>query len=107
MSGRYTKIKRDQRLIFSRNTRSMSRMYFIGLLTGLIIIIQIVKIWQFDDLQLTALKVVNMAPTATPFASERAKQAEALFLAGDIEGSAIFWEQATKQQPDNVTYLYE
>lgn len=107
MSHRYTKIKRDQRLLFSRNTRSMSRMYFIGLLTGLIIIIPIVTLWQFDDLQLAALKAVNMAPTATPFASDRAKQAEALFLAGDIEGSAVFWEQAAKQQPDNVTYLYE
>lgn len=104
---RYDKIKRDQRPLFTKNKRGASRMYFIGLLTGLIIVLPILTMWRFDQIQLTALQILDIAPTATPFASDRAKQAEELFLSGDIQGSAIFWEQAAKQQPNNVTYLYE
>ena len=64
--GRYHKIKRDQRTLFTKSKSGASRMYFIGLLTGLIILIPLVTMWRFDEIQNTALHAVNMAPPPTP-----------------------------------------
>jgi tetratricopeptide (TPR) repeat protein len=46
-------------------------------------------------------------PTPTPFPSTLAQRANDLYLAGDLEGSAGFYQQAVAQRPDNVDYLYE
>jgi len=101
------RIRRNQRPLFSRNRTTPSRMYLLGILTGLIVLIPLLTIWRYDELQLVALEAIDRAPTATPFASARAQQAVSLYQAGDVEGALVFWEQAAKQQPDNPTYLYE
>lgn len=62
---------------------------------------------QFDRLQLAALDLIGLAPTATPFASTLATEGALLFQRGDVAGAAALFEQAVAQQPNNVDYLYE
>jgi tetratricopeptide (TPR) repeat protein len=62
---------------------------------------------QFDRLQMTALAMVGMAPSPTPFASTLAAQGYERYLAGDLEEAAALFEQAHRQQPDNIDYIYE
>lgn len=62
---------------------------------------------QFSRLQLVALDVIGMAPTATPFASWYADQGYSAYLDGKLEISANAFGQAVKQQPDNINYIYE
>lgn len=100
------KIKRDARPIFNKRA-NVGRLYFIGLLTALIVLIPVITFWQYDTLQLAALDAIGMAPTSTPFASARAERAQELFVRGDVDGALAFYELAASQQPDNVNYLYE
>jgi tetratricopeptide (TPR) repeat protein len=73
----------------------------------LIVGIPVVASTQYQPLQLAALDAFGVAPTATPFASTRAEEGQALYLQGDIEGAEAFYAMAVQQQPDNVDYLYE
>lgn len=63
--------------------------------------------WQFGRLQLMALDVVGMAPTATPFASDSASRGNELYLSGKLQDAANAFQQAVSQQPDNINYVYE
>jgi len=62
---------------------------------------------QFSRLQITALDMVGMAPSPTPFASTLAGQAYDKYLAGDLDEAAELFSLASQQQPDNIDYLYE
>ncbi|MCB9452982.1 MAG: tetratricopeptide repeat protein [Anaerolineaceae bacterium] len=75
---------------------------------GLVIGAFLVFVWaQFDRLQLMALDVVGLAPTATPFASTWANQGYDQYLQGDVVAALASFQRAAQQQPDNVNYLYE
>ncbi len=60
-----------------------------------------------DRLQMTALQMLEMAPTPTPFPSELATRATQLAAVGDLDGAAVLFEQAVNQRPDNIDYKYE
>jgi tetratricopeptide (TPR) repeat protein len=62
---------------------------------------------QFSRLQLMALDVVGMAPTATPFASTWAERGYDLYSRGKLLDAVTAFGQAVSQQPNNVNYLYE
>jgi len=101
-------IKRDySQPFFSTRRRRRTGVPFIfvyGLfLGGFLVLVSS----QFDRLQLAALDVVGLAPTPTPFASQRAQQGYDLFTTGKVEEAAAAFQQAVNQQPDNVNYLYE
>lgn len=101
-------IKRDYSQPFfstRRRRRTSGRFLFLyGLFIGAILMF---TTWQFDRLQLAALDVIGLAPTATPFASTLATQGAQAFVEGDVELAASLFGQAVLQQPENVDYLYE
>lgn len=90
---------------FSRRRHfSGSMLFAVGLLVGIFVVVVMA---QFDKLQLAALAAVGMAPTTTPFASTNASLAVDRYTAGDVVGAADLFAQAVREQPDNVSYLYE
>lgn len=62
---------------------------------------------QFSSLQLMALQAVGQAPEPTPFASEYATRGMQRYSAGNVREAAGLLEQAVRQQPTNIDYLYE
>lgn len=107
MIRRYDRINRDYRRNFFSRRRDNSRLIFIAVMLLLIAGIPAFAIWQWDRLQLMTLDAVGMAPTATPFASERARFASEIYVRGDVAGAAEYYGMAASQQPENITYLYE
>ena len=100
------KIKRDYNKPFFSN-RSSGRgwlLFAFGLLIGGIIGF---TYWQFDNMQLAALDIIGIAPTATPFASDYANKGAQLYVDGDVLGAEREFAHAVQLQPNNVTYLYE
>jgi tetratricopeptide (TPR) repeat protein len=79
-------------------------LFLIGLLLGGLAVFFMLN---FNRLQLAALDAVGMAPTATPFASNYARQGMELFYGGDLDDAIIAFENALQQRPDNIDYLYE
>lgn len=104
---RHDRIVRNYNRPFFSKRRTYGRLAFIGVMLLMIGGIPALTIWQFDTVQLMALDAVGYAPTATPFASDRAQQAEERFISGDVDGASALYEMAVTQQPSNVTYLYE
>lgn len=93
------------RPFFSHRRQTNARsVFFLGLLVGGILVLVSLR---FSQLQLTALDMIGMAPTSTPFASELATRGMERYLAGDVKGAVALFEQAVRQQPNNVDYLYE
>jgi tetratricopeptide (TPR) repeat protein len=62
---------------------------------------------QFSSLQTMALQMVGQAPPPTPFASELATHGMERYTAGNLLDAADLLEQAVRQQPNNIDYLYE
>lgn len=92
---------------FFNQRRSPLRLVYFVVMGLLIAGIPVVVAAQYQPLQLTALKALGIAPTATPFASVRAEEGQRMFLTGKLQEAATFYGQAVAQQPDNVDYLYE
>lgn len=101
------KIDRSYNKPFFNRRRSYGRLIFIAVMMGLIFLIPTLIIWQQSSLETMTLEYFGIAPTATPFAGERAALAEDYYRAGDIETAARFYEMAVQQQPQNISYLYE
>lgn len=101
------KIKRDYNRPFFHRRNYRTRLIFVAGMLLLIAAIPLFAIWQYDRLQLTALDALGYAPTATPFASDRAVLGAEFYRAGDIETAAFYFEMAANQQPENISYLYE
>ncbi len=100
------KIKRDYNKPFFSN-RGSGRgwlLFAFGLLIGGIIGF---TYWQFDNIQLAALEVIGIAPTATPFASDYANKGAQLYVDGNVVAAEREFAHAVELQPNNVTYLYE
>jgi tetratricopeptide (TPR) repeat protein len=102
-----TRIQRNYNKPFFSKRRATWRIYFVGFISALIITIPLVVMAQFQPIQLATLDVIGMAPTATPFASDYAQQAQELFLKGDIAGAERYYRLAVQLQPENINYLYE
>jgi tetratricopeptide (TPR) repeat protein len=102
------RIKRDYSQPFfstRRRRRHFGRFLFIyGLILGGFLTFAFT---QQDRIQLAALDMVGMAPTSTPFASWWAEQGYNQFLQGQLEQALVSYENAVRQQPDNINYLYE
>jgi tetratricopeptide (TPR) repeat protein len=73
---------------------------FIGL-TGLFVATQ------FDTIRSTALDLIGMAPTPTPFPGELATGAMNAYLSGDTDTAVTFFERAVSERPEDIDYLYE
>ena len=101
------KIKRDYSKPFFHRRNPLPRIIFIVVMLALIIVIPLMAFWQADRLQLQTLDAFGYAPTATPFASDRARLGAEFYAQGDIETAAFYFEMAANQQPENISYLYE
>lgn len=103
------KIKREYGKPFFSRRRGIPvwRVLILATLLALIIAIPTVAYLQYDRLQFMVLDQIGYAPTTTPFASERAAQAQALYASGDVARAEQLFRLAVQQQPDNIDYLYE
>lgn len=95
-----------QKPFFSKRGNTLRLAYF-GVMALLILGIPVLAATQYQPLQLAALDVFGIAPTATPFASQRAEQGQSMFLQGKLTDAEAFYALAVQQQPDNINYLYE
>jgi tetratricopeptide (TPR) repeat protein len=100
-------IYRNYKKPLFRKQKNTGRYVFMLALLALIVGIPVVAWWQFDAVQLSALDAIGYAPTATPFASERANRAQQLYDLGDVQAAALLYEMAVTAQPENPSYLYE
>jgi tetratricopeptide (TPR) repeat protein len=103
------RIKRNYSRSLFRKNRSRTQ-YYLGLLTGVMLAVGgllLVVSWRFDQLQLVALDMIDMAPTATPHAHVRAQTGAVLYQEGDLRGALNAFGQAMQQEPEDVAYLYE
>lgn len=92
---------------FNKRRRSSGRLIFIGFMLALILLIPLFTYWQYDLIQLQTLGAIGFAPTATPFAADRAMQAQSAYNRGAVEEAARLYGMAVTQQPENLDYLYE
>jgi len=101
------KIKRDSKRTFFYRRSKTGRWIFVLIMLTFILAIPAITSLQFNTIQLSALKIIGYAPTATPLASERANQAQAYYQNGAISDALTYYEMSVKQQPENINYLYE
>lgn len=101
------KIDRTYKKPFFSRRKQNGRIGFIVVMMILIVTIPLVVISQQSFIQSTTLEYFDLAPTATPFAGERAFLAEDFYRAGDIQTAADLYQQAVAQQPENIAYMYE
>jgi tetratricopeptide (TPR) repeat protein len=101
------KIDRSYKKPFFSRKQNLGRLYFVVVMLILIFALPIVAIWQEDAIQEQVLLNIGVAPTATPFAGERAAMAEDYYRAGDMANAARYYLMAVEQQPQNISYLYE
>lgn len=64
-------------------------------------------IWRFNSVQNWVLANVGTEPTATPDAVTLARLGERAYLAGDLESSITYYEQAARLAPDNIDIAFE
>ena len=95
------------RAFFNRRKQNRFRIIFIGVMLTLIFGLPLLLLWQLSNIQFAVLEAAGIAPTATPFASVRASQAQEAYLRGDVLSALELYEQAVRQQPQNASYLYE
>lgn len=101
------KIDRSYNKPFFNRRRRFGRLYFVVLMLTLIISVPLLIFWQQDSIQFAALDYIGAAPTATPFAGERAALAEDFYRLGDVDTAALNYAMAVEQQPENLSYMYE
>lgn len=101
------KIDRSYNKPFFSRKPNYGRLYFIIFMLLLILSVPIVAFWQEQTIQEQVLFSLGYAPTATPFAGERAAMAQDYYRDGDMANAARFYEMAVEQQPQNINYLYE
>ncbi|GAB4323962.1 MAG: hypothetical protein Kow00117_12230 [Phototrophicales bacterium] len=102
-------IKRDySNTFFRKNERSGWRLpawavFLFGLLIGGTVLFVSTNL---EELQMEALEMFGMGPTATPLPGDLATLGERLFVAGDLEAAADLFERAIALRPNNIDYLY-
>ncbi|MEO1287137.1 MAG: tetratricopeptide repeat protein [Chloroflexota bacterium] len=101
------KIDRSYNKPFFSRRRQTGRLVFVLVMLILIVSLPIIILSQQASIQMMTLEQFDLAPTATPFAGERAQLAQDFYVNGDIQTAALLFEQAVEQQPDNIAYMYE
>lgn len=105
------KIRRNyDKPFFSNRRRGLSGLplFLFGLLVGAIAVgLFLMTTQQFDRMQYMALEAIGIAPTPTLFASQHAQTGITLYNAGQVEAALREFEQATRQRPNDINYLYE
>ncbi|MGB1287140.1 MAG: tetratricopeptide repeat protein [Aggregatilineales bacterium] len=102
------RIKRDySKSYLRRQPRQNGRWTLALLLLILLTVIPAVAYFQYDTLQFQALDAIGFAPNATPYAADRAMQAQALYVEGNLDTAADLFELSVTQQPEDINYLYE
>lgn len=64
-------------------------------------------IWRFNSVQNWVLAGVGSEPTATLDSVTLARLGERAYLAGDIEASVNYYQQAARMSPNNIDILFE
>lgn len=105
------KIKRDyNKPFFSNRKRGLSGLplFLFGLMIGAIAVgLFLMTSLQFDRMQYMALEAIGIAPTPTLFASQHAQVGLQLYNEGQVDEALMEFEQAIRQRPDDIDYLYE
>lgn len=101
-------IKRDSsRTFFSgRKTSGVSRPFLI-LFTVLFIAFSIFYVSNVDHIRAEALRTLALAPQSTPLPSEYAYFGMESFYTGELDEAIESFQQAVRQRPDHIDYLYE
>lgn len=107
MFNQNRKIHRNHKHNFFSQHHDFSRFNFFVFMLILIITIPAVMLWQAQSIQMATLEYFDLAPTATPFAGQRATIGEQYFRTGDLVNAEKYFSLAVKQQPDNISYMYE
>jgi tetratricopeptide (TPR) repeat protein len=107
MFSQNRKINRKQNRNFFSHKRSHARLYFFVIMIILIVSVPVVVLWQSETIQYAALDYFDLAPTATPFAGERAAIGEEFYRRGDIQTAEDYFQLSVEQQPENIDYMYE
>jgi tetratricopeptide (TPR) repeat protein len=101
-------VRRDySQPLFGKRRRGGTSLTFILVVVLFLVGFFIFFTTNFSRLQLAAMDAVGMAPTATPYASNWAVQGMNLFYEGDLDEAIAAFEEAVRQQPNNIDYLYE
>ena len=103
------RINRDYNKAFFRKQKrgSSTRLLVNLLLLVLIVTIPLFAYFQYDTLSAQALNVVGFDIAPTPYAAERAMQAQDSYAEGNINAAVSLYELSVTQQPENINYLYE
>lgn len=101
------KINRNYDKPFFNRRRNRGRLLFIAIMLVLILATPMIIISQQDQLQYTVLDYAGVAPTATPYAAERAIIGANAYRDGDVDQAAYYFALAVTQQPQNLNYMYE
>lgn len=99
-------IRRDMNKSLFRTQRRTPYLFILVILS-LIVGVVFFANSQRDAIQLQALAILGYAPTATPYASDLATRGASLFQNGDVAGALVLFEEALKQRPNDINYLYE
>lgn|SRR5574341_68332 len=62
--------------------------------------------WQRDQLRPRIAAMIGPPPTPTPTSSEVLRLAEEAYLAGKLDEAAMYYEQASQIEPDNLDILF-
>jgi tetratricopeptide (TPR) repeat protein len=100
-------IRRDKsNLHFGRQARRQGNSTFF-IVWVVVMAAAVGVIWRFNNVQSWVLASVGSQPTATPDAITLAKLGERAYLAGDLESSIGYYEQAARLAPQNIDILFE
>lgn len=101
-------IKRDSsRSFFSGNRTTGVSRQFLLLFTLLLIAFSLFYVSNVDHIRAEVLKTLSLAPQSTPLPSEFAYVAMESFYAGELDEAIASFQEAVRQRPDNIDYLYE
>lgn len=101
-------IKRDSsRTFFSGKRTSGVSTQFLFLFTLLLIAFSIFYVSNVDHIRAEVLKTLSLAPESTPLPSQFAYDGMQSFYAGELDEAIVSFQEAVRQRPDNIDYLYE
>ena len=105
------KIKRDyHKPFFSQKRRGFTGLPFLLLVILTVtssLALLLLAFINSDRIQYAAEDFLGIASTPTPLASQHAQRGIALYHEGKVREALLAFEEAKKQQPQKVDYLYE
>lgn len=102
-------VRRDlkRNTLFHKRRRDPGLRNLLLLLVGLALALIVVVYTQPAFVISAAYRVMGVEMTATPLPSDLARQAQAMYYAGNLDEAELLLARAVAQRPDNVDYLYE